>query len=136
MSVFMIDVDYFKKYNDTYGHEQGDVCLRSVARALAGSISRANDFVARYGGEEFVIVLSDTDEAGARAVAQKALENVQRLNMPHANSTVAPFVTVSIGITTGVVAYGQSQEEYLKRADEALYMSKQGGRNQYTFLER
>jgi len=135
LSVLMLDVDYFKKYNDTYGHEQGDVCLKAIARALTGCITRANDFAARYGGEEFAAVLPHTDEAGARAVAQKLLENVQKLNIPHSESSVAQCVTVSVGVTTGTVAYMQSGADYLKRADEALYMSKQNGRNRYTYLD-
>ena len=135
LSVLMIDVDYFKKYNDAYGHEQGDTCLKFVARALSVSVTRANDFVARYGGEEFIAVLPHTDEAGARAIAQKVLENVRKLNMPHADSAIAQYVTVSVGVTTGVVTHAQSWESYQKRADEALYASKQNGRNKYTYLE-
>ena len=135
LSVIMIDVDFFKKYNDTYGHEQGDVCLKAVAQTLAGSVRRTNDFAARYGGEEFVAVLPNTNEDGARLIAEKLLENVRMLNIPHADSAVAQYVTVSAGITTGRVAYSQSWEDYLKRADEALYMSKQNGRNRYTFLD-
>jgi diguanylate cyclase (GGDEF)-like protein len=135
LSVFMLDVDFFKKYNDAYGHEQGDVCLRAVARALAGGITRASDFVARYGGEEFVAVLPNTDEAGARLVAETLLERVRELNLPHAGSQAAPFVTVSIGGATGRVSHKQSWDDYVKRADEALYKSKQNGRNRYTHLD-
>ncbi|MCL2812147.1 MAG: GGDEF domain-containing protein, partial [Clostridia bacterium] len=93
LSVLMLDIDYFKKYNDTYGHDQGDVCLKQVAKALASSITGPNDFVARYGGEEFLAVLPNTDEAGARAVAEKLLENVRGLNILHAKNDVAPYVT-------------------------------------------
>jgi len=135
LSVLMMDVDFFKKYNDTYGHEQGDVCLRTVAQALTGGIMRANDFVARYGGEEFIAVLPNTDEAGARMVAEKLLENVRNLNIPHTSSAVAQHVTVSIGVATGKVVHTQGWEEYIKRADGALYMSKQNGRNRYMFLD-
>jgi len=135
MSVLMLDVDYFKKYNDTYGHEQGDACLKLVAQALSGSIIRANDFIARYGGEEFIAVLPNTDEAGARLIAQKLLESVQALNIPHANNAAAPYVTVSIGVTTGTVTHLQDWTDYVKRADEALYMSKQNGRNRHTYLD-
>jgi len=134
MSILILDVDYFKNYNDTYGHEQGDICLKEVARVLAGSITRTSDFAARYGGEEFVVVLPNTNEAGARSIAVKLLENIRDLNIPHSNSAAAPYVTISIGITTGRVRYLQSWENYLKYADEALYMSKQNGRNQYTYL--
>ena len=96
---------------------------------------RVNDFAARYGGEEFVAVLPNTDESGAHIVAEKLLERVRDLGIPHSGSTTAPYVTVSIGVTTGMVEYGRSWREYIKRADEALYASKQNGRNQITFLE-
>ena len=134
LSVLMIDIDYFKKYNDAYGHEQGDVCLKTVAEALERCVTRKNDFVARYGGEEFIVVLPNTDEYGARMVAQKMLERVRMLNLPHTNSDAAQCVTISVGVTTGSVTHPQIWEDYSKRADEALYMSKQNGRNQYTFL--
>ena len=134
LSILMVDVDFFKLYNDTYGHQEGDRCLRMVARSLDSSVTRTNDFAARYGGEEFVVVLPNTDEAGVHLIAKKMLENVQNLNIPHAKSAVAEHITVSIGVTTGKVVHSQSWEEYVKRADEALYMSKQSGRNKYTFL--
>jgi diguanylate cyclase (GGDEF)-like protein len=135
LSVLMLDVDFFKKYNDTYGHEQGDACLRAVAQALVGSMRRTNDFAARYGGEEFAVVLPNTDEDGARLVADKLLERIRDLNIPHANSDVAPHITVSIGATTGKAAHMQKWEDYIACADEALYMSKQSGRDRVTFLE-
>ena len=135
LSVLMIDIDYFKKYNDTYGHEKGDFCLKAIAQILADSVPRAHDFVARYGGEEFVVVLPNTDKAGACVIAEKLHENVQMLNIPHVNSSIKGHVTISIGVTTCEVTYAQSWDEYLKRADEALYMSKQNGRNRYTYLD-
>ena len=135
LSVLLVDIDYFKMYNDTYGHQQGDVCLKNVAKALEEAISRTNDFVARYGGEEFIAVLPNTSELGARLIAEKFLENVRALNIPHISSSAAECVTVSIGVTTGRVMYTQNWEDYLKRADKALYLSKQNGRNQYTYLD-
>ena len=135
LSVLMVDIDFFKKYNDTYGHDRGDMCLKAVAESLANGVSRSNDFVARYGGEEFLAVLPNTDEIGARAIAEKLLENVRALDIPHAGSDTAPCVTVSIGVTTGTVEFTQNQDEYVKRADQALYMSKQNGRNKYTYLK-
>jgi len=134
LSVIMIDVDFFKKYNDTYGHAAGDMCLKAIAETISGSLSRPDDFTARYGGEEFIVVLSNTDEVGARFIAEKILENVQALNIPHAKSEVAERVTVSIGVTTGTVERAQYFEDYIKRADEALYISKQDGRNRITYL--
>ena len=134
LSVFMLDIDHFKKYNDNFGHDQGDECLRSVASALASCITRAGDFAARYGGEEFIAVLPSTDEAGARNIAEKLLESVRALEIPHPHNTAAPHVTVSIGFTTGKVSHTQNWEEYVKRADDALYKSKKHGRNQYNYL--
>jgi len=133
LSLLMIDVDHFKKFNDTYGHEEGDKCLRSIATTLSGGLKRIDDFVGRYGGEEFVALLPGVDEQGARLVADRLRRNVQDLKIPH-EKNVSGWVTISIGITTGQVAYTHNWSDYLKRADEALYMSKQNGRNQSTFL--
>jgi len=135
LSVLMIDIDFFKIYNDTYGHEQGDVCLKEVAHALSGNVSRASDFVARYGGEEFIVILQNTEKEGACHIAERLLESVRELNIPHSGSSAAPYVTVSIGVTTARVEHGQTWGEYVKRADDALYMSKQNGRNMYTYYE-
>ena len=135
ISMLMVDVDFFKRYNDTYGHEQGDACLRAIATAVAGSIGRSSDFAARYGGEEFVLILPNTEQSGAISIAEKLIENVRKLNLPHEASDAADYVTISVGVTTGKVNYGQSWEDFLKRADEAMYESKQTGRNKYTFLE-
>jgi len=136
LSVFMIDIDNFKKYNDTYGHEQGDVCLRAVAKALASNVQRSSDFAARYGGEEFVIFLADSDEQGSRLIAEKILDSVRTLEIPHSGNDAAPYVTVSVGVATGRVEYWQKWEDYVKIADDALYVSKQSGRNRYTFSEK
>ena len=135
LSVLMLDIDYFKKYNDTYGHSEGDICLKRVAEAIAGSLSRAEDFVARYGGEEFAVVLPHSDVVGAHKIAEKIIESIRALNIPHEKNEAASFVTVSIGITTGTVMHGQDYSDYLKRADEALYMSKNDGRNRYTYID-
>lgn len=133
ISVMMIDVDFFKKYNDTYGHSMGDECLKLIAGALKKSITRDEDFVARYGGEEFAVVLPNSSEEGAHAIAARILENVRRCNIPHEKSVAAEYVTVSVGVTNGRVKKGQTGEDYLKQADEALYISKNSGRNKYTF---
>jgi len=135
LSVLMLDIDFFKKFNDTYGHEQGDICLRSVAQAMAVGVTRASDFIARYGGEEFITILPNTDENGARVVAEKLLSSVSALGIPHSGNAAAPHVTVSIGVTTGMVLYENKWEDFVKRADDALYESKRHGRNKYTFLE-
>jgi len=135
LSFLMMDIDFFKKYNDTYGHSQGDFCLKNVAETLAGSISRPDDFVARYGGEEFAVVLPDTDAKGAQLLAAKILANIRARNIPHEKNEAASCVTISIGITTGNVLHEHDGGEYIKRADEALYMSKQNGRNKYTYID-
>jgi len=134
ISFLMIDVDYFKRYNDTYGHGKGDSCLKTIANALAQSLFREEDFVARYGGEEFVVVLPYCDERGAHKVAERMLQNIWNAAIPHEKNDVAGIVTVSIGVTTGNAEYTRSGTDYIKKADEALYMSKQSGRNKYTFI--
>ncbi|MDR1754242.1 MAG: diguanylate cyclase [Eubacterium sp.] len=133
LSLLMVDIDYFKKYNDTYGHLEGDSCLKIVAKTLCNSISRADDFVVRYGGEEFVVVLPNTDETGVRMMARKLLENVRSCNIPHEKSSAANYVTVSIGAMTGKAAHTHRVDDYIQRADEMLYDAKQGGRNRYSF---
>jgi len=135
LSVLMIDVDYFKKYNDTYGHDAGDDCLRAVAAALSQCVIRDRDFVARYGGEEFAVVLPNTDKNGAQVVAEKMLEKMRERNMPHEASDIAGYVTISIGGTTGIVNHLQHGSDYIKAADKALYESKKNGRNRYTFID-
>ncbi|MCL2819774.1 MAG: GGDEF domain-containing protein, partial [Oscillospiraceae bacterium] len=135
LSVMMIDIDYFKKFNDTYGHSEGDICLKAVAEALNDTLLRPDDFVARYGGEEFSVILPYTDENGSRFIAEKMLKNIRSLKIPHEKSEVADHVTVSIGLTTINAELSQDGEDYLNQADKALYQSKQNGRNQYTFIK-
>jgi diguanylate cyclase (GGDEF)-like protein len=135
LSVLLIDIDYFKKYNDVYGHDKGDDCLRTIALALSKCVTREEDFVARYGGEEFVIVLPNTDENGAHVIAEKLLKKMREYNMPHKASDIADHVTISIGGTTGIVKYLQNPQDYIKAADKALYESKKNGRNRYTFTQ-
>ena len=133
LSLMMVDVDFFKKYNDTYGHHEGDRCLKAIADILAQSVSRVDDFVARFGGEEFVLVLPNSDMDGAKAIAEKLLESVQKCNIPHSGNGVAGCVTVSIGVTTGRADKGRNADDFVKKADKMLYKSKQHGRNQYSF---
>jgi diguanylate cyclase (GGDEF)-like protein len=132
LSLLMVDIDHFKRFNDTYGHLEGDQCLKTVAAVLVQSIMRADDFVARYGGEEFAVVLPHTDEHGARMVAEKMCENVRNRHIPHKKNELVGYVTISIGGTTGRVERTQTGEDYIKRADEMLYLSKQNGRNRYS----
>jgi|GEM_PF-1025703 len=133
LSFLMIDIDHFKKYNDTYGHDEGDKCLKAVAETLKKSLSRANDFVVRYGGEEFAVILPSTHKEGACLVANRLLENIRKCNILHETSGVAKHVTVSIGVTTGIVKHTHTPSHYIQRADEMLYKSKQTGRNQYNY---
>jgi len=132
LSLLLIDIDYFKLYNDTYGHDAGDTCLKRIAECLSQCHERGDDFSARYGGEEFVVVLPHTDESGARLIATRLLESVMECNIPHKASKVADRVTVSIGGTTGTVDRSRLVRDYIKCADEALYESKKSGRNRYT----
>lgn len=133
LSVLIVDVDYFKKYNDTYGHYRGDCCLKAVADAIVRSVDRSCDFVARYGGEEFVVVLPGTDEWGAEIVGNRILDNVRRCAVPHSSSKAAGCVTVSVGATTADVRVARTGGDYIRRADMGLYASKRNGRDRYTF---
>lgn len=135
LSVIMCDVDYFKKYNDAYGHQRGDTCLRSLATLLSGVVNRPADLPARYGGEEFVLVLPETDHEGACHVGQMICDGVRGLKIEHAVSSVCPWVTMSVGVAT-VIPDDQLNSDYLVRmADEALYRAKAQGRNQVVAFE-
>jgi len=134
LSVMMLDIDFFKKYNDTYGHKMGDVCLRAVAKALFDT-ARVDDYVIRYGGEEFLVILPNADEAGAGMIAGRLLKSIESLGIPHKNSDIADYVTISIGATTIKVKHNDQYMDYVERADKALYMSKETGRNKYTHIK-
>ncbi|MEZ5627745.1 MAG: diguanylate cyclase [Rhodocyclaceae bacterium] len=128
LSIIMVDVDHFKTYNDTYGHPQGDACLRSVASVLAGVAARTGDLVARYGGEEFVVVLPGTNSVGARVVAERIRTAIVALDMPHVASSVGKAVTVSLGVASADPSKF-SAAALLSAADQALYAAKKLGRN-------
>ena len=135
VSVLMIDIDHFKKYNDTYGHSAGDECLKKIAGTITKSILRKSDFVARYGGEEFIVVLPNADKNAACFVADKILKNIQNMALPHSSSETEDYVTVSIGIMSGKVDYTTTSLDFINLADDALYVSKQTGRNKYTIQD-
>jgi diguanylate cyclase (GGDEF)-like protein len=134
LTVMMLDIDFFKKYNDTYGHKMGDVCLTAVAKALSET-ARVDDYVIRYGGEEFLVILPNTDKAGAGIIAGRLLKSVSSLGITHASSDIADHVTISIGATTIKAKFNHQYMDYVERADEALYASKNTGRNKYTHLK-
>jgi len=129
LSLIMIDIDCFKIYNDTYGHQQGDDCLQSVAKSISQQSKRPADLVARYGGEEFVVVLPNTDTEGATHLAEQMRKQVQSLKMPHKNSPVTPEVTISLGVSTIVPVSDYTPEQLLACADQGLYQAKEAGRN-------
>lgn len=133
LSLLMVDIDHFKRYNDTYGHQAGDDCLIKVARTLNESLKRSGDLVARYGGEEFVVILPYTDEEGAMIVAEKLRSQIDSLKIPH---VVNQTVTISIGAATLYPTEETNPQEMIDKADKALYQAKLAGRNRvkaYTF---
>ncbi len=135
ISVIMLDIDNFKAYNDHYGHLQGDECLVRAAKAMTAALKRPMDFAARYGGEEFVIVLPDTDSQGAAVIGEAIRFQVEALAIDHGFSKTAPVVTVSLGAATIVPKATDVMEDFVGKADMALYRSKESGRNQVTVIE-
>jgi diguanylate cyclase (GGDEF)-like protein len=142
LSVILLDVDYFKRYNDHYGHLAGDACLKAVSHALKDVAMRPGDLVARYGGEEFAILLSDTTREGARHVTRVAVDAIAALKLPHAVSEASRYVSVSAGVAHCVPPRplpGESEpaarDRLLAAADTALYAAKHGGRAQGWWLE-
>lgn len=129
LSVLMIDVDYFKRYNDRYGHQAGDDCLRRVAAELKDSLRRPSDLVARYGGEEFVCLLPETGLAGAMQLAEQIAASVREAGIEHQRSQVASVVTCSIGVCSKPADQVSSGPALLRTADAQLYMAKASGRN-------
>ena len=130
LSVIMCDIDYFKRYNDTYGHQAGDDCLKRVAGTIADTARRSSDLVARYGGEEFIVVLPNTAVDGAERVARDIQKRVAALHIPHADSPVSSTVTLSMGCADTIPDPDRSPRHLIERADEALYNAKNNGRNQ------
>ncbi|SED17174.1 response regulator receiver modulated diguanylate cyclase [Pseudomonas mohnii] len=130
MSLLMIDVDYFKTFNDTFGHLEGDEALRKVATAIRDASARPSDLPARYGGEEFALVLPNTSPGGARLVAEKLRMTVQALKIPHISPTEGSSLTISIGLSTITPTAGSNCRELISAADKGLYQAKNNGRNQ------
>ncbi len=136
ISLLLVDIDFFKNFNDTYGHQLGDECLKQVAGALSRALKRPCDVIARYGGEEFVAFLPETDEKGAIMVAETMQVNMADANIPHRNSPVSDKVTVSIGVSTAVPATNLLPGTLIADADKALYQAKQEGRNRIKITNR
>lgn len=131
ISIILLDIDFFKRYNDNYGHQGGDDCLRAVSAALSKAIHRPGDFIARYGGEEFVAILPETSIDGAVKIAEMMRANVEAANIPHAFSGAADHVTISLGIASVIPKSEHAPQELIERADQALYKAKEQGRNRY-----
>jgi diguanylate cyclase (GGDEF)-like protein len=129
ISLILLDVDFFKQYNDLYGHQKGDKCLAKIAGVLNQMINRSNDLAARYGGEEFVIVLSETNLNGAKIVAERIRHQIEKLEISHRKSIISRYVTVSLGIASRIPGINETWNELFKEADNALYKAKGSGRN-------
>ena len=133
LSIAMLDLDFFKTYNDHYGHSAGDQCLQAIARAIKSPLHRPGDFCSRYGGEEFAVILPNTDSAGAQKVLEEIRQAVIDLAIYHGFSAIAPTLTISTGYTTAVPTANNTPEQALRIADNALYLAKLQGRNRIVF---
>ena len=131
ITIMMIDIDFFKLYNDTLGHIQGDQCLRRIAILLGSISSRSGDLAARYGGEEFLLLFSMTDKDQALIQVQRLMELMQNIGIAHPRSNVSKYVTISVGVATTTPHLNDSLSEFISQADHALYVAKNNGRNQY-----
>ncbi|MCA1032074.1 diguanylate cyclase [Bacillus timonensis] len=135
LSLLMIDIDHFKIYNDTYGHQSGDECIHTVAKISEAVLKGPRDFAARYGGEEFAVILPHTNEAEAQQIADEIRQRIYELAIPHQNSKVVPVVTISVGVSTLIPNFDINPAELIKQADLALYHAKSSGRHQVTVFE-
>ena len=129
LTLLMLDIDFFKRFNDTYGHQAGDECLRQVASAMAGSLKRPGDLAARYGGEEFACLLPGVDQGGGEKIGERIRQHVEALSIPHEASDAKEVVTVSVGVATMLPGDEAGWDKLVERADKAMYLSKNQGRN-------
>jgi len=129
LSLLMIDIDYFKQYNDRYGHLEGDACLKQVARVLGSAATRARDLLARFGGEEFVLVLPETDQAAAWKLAERCRELILAEQIPHESSPLGPALTISVGVGSAIPGHDDELRAFIDTVDKRLYQAKQQGRN-------
>lgn len=136
LSLILLDVDHFKRFNDRYGHVEGDACLRRVGMAIRSIVGRASDVAARIGGEEFAVVLPETESTGARTMAERIRRAVEELDIPHVENTAMPRVTVSLGVVTRYPSDLPAPESLMELADKALYLAKQTGRNRVEVAAR
>lgn len=135
LSVILIDIDNFKAYNDHYGHQEGDVCLKEVAKSINDTLKRPADFVARYGGEEFIVILPETNNEGASLIAEQIRKNVEKLEIPHQYSITSSFVTISLGVSTVIAEENVNKYDVIEMADKALYQAKKTGKNRVENVE-
>ncbi|UGQ48355.1 diguanylate cyclase domain-containing protein [Massilia endophytica] len=131
LSLVLIDIDHFKLYNDSYGHQAGDSCLQQVAAAMQRCAQRPHDMLARYGGEEFALLLPQVDASGAETVARRLLEEVATLALPHRNSPTSDHVTISMGVVCMQPGADNTSAQLVRAADTLLYEAKESGRNRY-----
>lgn len=129
ISLILVDIDYFKRYNDAYGHPAGDQCLRQVASIIQSVIKRPADLVSRYGGEEFAVILPSTNQTGALCVAEEIRSQVNKLALPHQGSAISEWVTLSQGVACAIPSQAVSPLLLIDRADQALYQAKESGRD-------
>jgi diguanylate cyclase (GGDEF)-like protein len=129
LAVILCDLDYFKLYNDRFGHQQGDTCLQQVAQALLSAVKRPTDLVARYGGEEFAVILPRTSANNALKVAEKMRQQIKTLSLTHPDSLVGDYVSLSIGISAVIPCSKYTKKQLLVTADQALYQAKKQGRD-------
>ena len=129
LSVIMADIDYFKQYNDTHGHQEGDFCLQRIANVIKATLRRPADLVARYGGEEFALILPDTSMDGAVSLAEDIRMHIESLKIPHKTSRVTGHVTLSLGVSGALPNTSATEQSLLTQADTALYQAKTNGRN-------
>ena len=135
LGLFMLDIDFFKNFNDSKGHLAGDDCLKSIAAAIDSSLKRGGDIVVRYGGEEFAAILPGINLEAAQRVAERIIDNVQKLQIRHPDSSVSEFVTLSIGGAIALPCAESEMTEIIKKADVALYSAKKNGRNRIVLAE-
>ena len=135
LAIILCDIDFFKKYNDHYGHQEGDDCLVAVAQRLNNTLADTTGLTARYGGEEFIFLLPNTTLESACVLAEVARKGVEGLKIDHAGSDIAPHVTLSLGVSSVVPNDETRALDLIKAADDALYRSKENGRNRVTTTE-